>query len=53
MLRPRRFGEHRHTSFGNAVILVFLLAQAADGVFTYLGVQIFGRTIEGNPCSSG
>jgi hypothetical protein len=41
--------EHRHTTFGNVVILLFLLAQAADGVLTYLGVQAFGRSIEANP----
>lgn len=49
MFRLRRFMEHRHTAFGNAVILVFLLAQAADGILTYLGVQTFGRSIEANP----
>jgi hypothetical protein len=41
--------EHRHTSFGNVVILIFLLAQAADGVLTYLGLQTFGPQAEGNP----
>ena len=47
-----RFRENRHTAFGNAVILVFLCAQAADGVFTYLGVHAFGRMIEANPLIS-
>lgn len=45
----RRFVEHRHTAFGNAVILVFLVAQAADGVLTYVGVHLFGPGIEANP----
>lgn len=49
MLRMRRFVEHRHTAFGNAVIVLFILAQAADGVLTYLGVQILGPSAEGNP----
>lgn len=49
----RRFCEHRHTTFGNVVILVFLLAQAADGVLTYLGVQVFGPSIEANPLIAG
>lgn len=49
MFRLRRLVENRHTTFGNAVILLFLLAQAADGVFTYLGVQIYGLRAEGNP----
>ena len=47
-----RFREYRHTTFGNAVILVFFCAQAADGVFTYLGIQAFGRMIEANPLIS-
>ncbi len=47
-----RFREYRHTTFGNAVILVFFCAQAADGVFTYLGVQAFGRMVEANPVIS-
>jgi uncharacterized membrane protein len=49
MLRLRRFRENRHTRFGNVVILLFLLAQAADGVLTYLGVHVYGLRAEGNP----
>lgn len=49
MLRLRRFVEHRHTTFGNAVIVLFLLAQAADGVLTYVGVNLLGPDIEANP----
>jgi uncharacterized membrane protein len=49
MLRLRRLREHRHTWFGNLAILLFLLAQAADGVLTYLGVHAFGLHAEGNP----
>ncbi len=43
--RSRRFSEE---AFGNFVILLFLVAQLLDGVFTYLGVAAFGLT-EGNP----
>jgi uncharacterized membrane protein len=37
--------------FGDMAILAFFLAQAFDGVFTYLGVQTlgYGPSIEGNP----
>ena len=35
--------------FGDAVIVLFLLAQAADGVMTYVGVTTFGVHLEANP----
>jgi hypothetical protein len=35
--------------FGDAVIVVFLLAQAADGVMTYVGVTTLGVHLEANP----
>lgn len=35
--------------FGDVVIVAFLLAQLADGVFTYFGVLLCGHGIEGNP----
>jgi hypothetical protein len=35
-------------TFGNFVILLFLVAQVLDGVLTYLGVAAFGLS-EGNP----
>jgi uncharacterized membrane protein len=31
------------------VVVVFLLAQCFDGVFTYVGVLTFGLSIEANP----
>ena len=34
--------------FGNLVVVLFLVAQALDGIFTYLGIQAFGLS-EGNP----
>ena len=35
--------------FGDAVILAFFVAQALDGVLTYIGVATMGRQIEANP----
>ena len=35
------------------VIVIFLLAQCFDGVFTYVGVQTFGMEIEANPLIAG
>ena len=35
--------------FGNAVIILFFLAQALDGGLTYVGVTALGRDVEGNP----
>ena len=35
--------------FGNVVVIAFLIAQACDGVFTYVGVSIYGMRVEGNP----
>jgi Domain of unknown function (DUF5658) len=39
----------RTTTFGNVVIVLFFVAQALDGGLTYIGVQVFGPTIEANP----
>ena len=39
----------RSTRFGNIVVIAFLLAQACDGVFTYIGVSTYGIHVEGNP----
>ena len=35
--------------FGDIAVVVFLVAQASDGVLTYVGVATYGRGIEGNP----
>ena len=35
--------------FGDIAVIVFLLAQASDGVLTYIGVSIYGLGMEGNP----
>ena len=31
------------------MVIAFLIAQACDGVFTYVGVATYGRHVEGNP----
>jgi hypothetical protein len=41
-----RTGSER---FGNIVVIAFLMAQACDGVLTYVGVSVYGIRIEGNP----
>lgn len=35
--------------FGNLAVLGFLSVQCLDGVFTYLGISIWGQDIEANP----
>jgi hypothetical protein len=34
---------------GNVAVILFLVAQACDGVLTYVGVSVYGPRIEGNP----
>jgi len=47
----RRWEEPK-SLFGDLVVVGFLLVQCLDGVFTYLGVGIWGPTIEANPLIS-
>jgi hypothetical protein len=35
--------------FGDVTLILFLLVQCFDGVFTYVGVASFGVSIEANP----
>ena len=39
----------RRSVFGDVALVLFLLAQCFDGVFTYVGVMSFGIGIEANP----
>ena len=39
----------RSAWFGNVVVIAFLIAQACDGVFTYIGVATYGVRAEANP----
>lgn len=41
-----------HSLFGDLVVVGFLCAQVLDGVFTYLGVRLWGPGIEANPLVS-
>jgi len=36
-------------SFGNTMLLAFIVAQALDGVLTYVGIATFGASAEANP----
>jgi hypothetical protein len=46
---PAAWSATRRSIFGDAALLLFLLAQCFDGVFTYVGVVSFGSGIEANP----
>ena len=39
----------RRSLFGDVALVIFLLAQCFDGIFTYIGVETFGIHIEANP----
>ena len=41
--------DARSARFGNVVVIAFLIAQACDGVLTYVGVATYGPRVEGNP----
>jgi hypothetical protein len=49
MARLYRRWDTPRCVFGDIVVLAFLLAQCVDGVFTYLGVTIWGLQAEANP----
>lgn len=42
-------GHNVRSRFGDVAVVLFLLAQAMDGVLTYVGVTILGRHMEANP----
>jgi hypothetical protein len=44
--------EAPRSRFGDVIVVAFLLMQCLDGVFTYLGVRIWGPGIEANPLIS-
>jgi uncharacterized membrane protein len=41
--------DRRTAWFGNLVVIAFLVAQACDGVFTYVGISLYGAHMEANP----
>ena len=42
-------GTTRRNVFGDVALVLFLLAQASDGVLTYVGIATYGSGIEANP----
>jgi hypothetical protein len=51
---PRFWTAPRRPSrIGDALLVLFLLAQCFDGVLTYVGVITFGIAVEANPLISG
>jgi hypothetical protein len=42
-------GGTRRDAFGDLALVLFLVAQVADGVLTYVGVSTYGVHVEGNP----
>jgi len=40
------------STFGDLTVLGFVLVQCLDGIFTYLGVKMWGPGIEANPIVS-
>lgn len=42
-------GTTPRSLFGDFALVLFLLAQASDGVLTYVGVATYGPGIEANP----
>lgn len=52
MARLVKRWEEPKSLFGDLMVVGFLLMQCLDGVFTYLGVGIWGPTIEANPLIS-
>jgi len=47
----KRWDEPR-SLWGDLIVVTFLITQCLDGVFTYLGVAIWGPGIEANPLIS-
>jgi hypothetical protein len=49
MERLYRRWEKPRSIFGDVAFVAFLLMQALDGIYTYLGVSLWGPGIEANP----
>jgi len=47
----KRWNEPR-SRFGDLMVVTFMVMQCLDGVFTYMGVRMWGPTIEANPLVS-
>jgi hypothetical protein len=46
-----RFGS-AHGLFGDVAVVVFILVQFLDGLFTYVGLHTWGLSVEANPLVS-
>ena len=44
--------DAQNSRFGDIAVVTFMVVQALDGVLTYLGVHIWGPTVEANPLIS-
>jgi hypothetical protein len=42
----------RESRFGDIAVVTFMVVQALDGILTYLGVHIWGPSVEANPLIS-
>jgi hypothetical protein len=49
MERLYRRWEEPRSRFGDLAVVGFLLVQSLDGIFTYLGVSLWGPSVEANP----
>ena len=48
-MRPHQMSTLVKSRFGDIVLVAFLVTQAADGVFTYVGLVTIGNWVEANP----
>jgi hypothetical protein len=49
MAQLQRTWQTKDGLFGNLAVLGFLAVQCLDGMFTYLGISVWGNSIEANP----
>jgi hypothetical protein len=49
MLQSLGKREDNRRLFGDIAVVVFLVAQASDGILTYIGVATYGIQMEANP----
>jgi Domain of unknown function (DUF5658) len=47
-----RVSHIQRSRFGDLAVILFLMAQAADGALTYVGVRHLGLAVEANPLIS-
>lgn len=52
MLLPEGYSPSRRRAFGDLVMVLFLCSQIFDGALTYVGLSVFGPSVEANPVVS-